>query len=294
MEVSDHLLQKRLQKGSGSINRNKHHQGKDIKAPSLDDVFISLSTICEFSMKEKTTILLITLSAVFFFSFINSHRHKIQVLFKNEKALFENLTINGKPNLKACYIRKGEILGIRQSIAYFSEKGIEEHRKKGFFINAYNLAVLAELNEHYPIQSMEEAPAFFDSKDFLVAKKTYNLQSLRKHIVEKFEDPRIHFALYLGGNSSPNIPTHAFFRLQVDQALNEICTTFINDLSSVKIKTRSKMVLLPEFMLWNKADFNVKNDQEFLAFINLYRSKERQIPQEYKIAYYPYSWNLYK
>tara|TARA_B100000809_G_scaffold233972_1_gene251095 strand:+ start:943 stop:1677 length:735 start_codon:yes stop_codon:yes gene_type:complete len=243
-------------------------------------------------MKNKSKFLLLVVVSIILLSFTAAHRHKIQVLFKKEKTVFQQLTTNGIPNLKECYILRGEILGVRQNVAHFSLKDIDDNHKKAFYINAYNLAVLAELNEYYPIQSIEDAPDFFKSKDFMVAKKHYNLQSLRNYIIDSFHDPRIHFALYLGGISSPTIPSNAFYHEQINETLNKITTRFINDLTRVKIKTRSKMVLLPEFMLWNKENFNVKDDQAFLAYINTYRSKEKQIPKDYTIGYYPYSWKL--
>ena len=243
-------------------------------------------------MKKYFKVLLILLFVIITCSFFQSNRHKVHVVFKREKALFEKLATNGKPNLKLCYIHKGEILGLRQTVAHQSLNGVAQNEQKAFYINAYNLAVLAELNQYYPIQSLEDVPGFFNSNTFMVAKEKFNLKSLRLHIINKFQDPRVHFALYLGGLSSPKIPTSAFSHQEIDKKLDEISTSYINDLTYIKIKTRSKLILLPEFLFWNINDFNLKGKDEYVTYLNGFRTKAKQIPSGYKVRYYPYSWKL--
>jgi hypothetical protein len=243
-------------------------------------------------MKKYFKILLILFVGTIIFSFYQSTRHRIQVIFKREKSLFEMITTDGKPNLELCHVYRGKILGLQQAVAYTSLDGIDLDIQKAFYINAYNLAVIAQLNEHYPFVSIEEIEGFFSFGEFLVAQKKYNIQSLRRYIVEKFNDPRVHFTLYLGGISSPKIPKSAFYHQQVEKQLVDITTAFVNDLSCVKIKTRSKMVLLPEFMLWSKKDFDIDDRQEFLKYINRFRSEAKQIPDNYVIDFYPYSWKI--
>jgi hypothetical protein len=243
-------------------------------------------------MKKLFTLIVVLLTGITIVGFLQVNKNKVQTIFKREAAFFEKVTVQGKPDLGECYVYRGEMLGLRQAIAYFSLQGIDTNEQKAFYINAYNLAVLSELNEHFPIQSIEESPDFFNSQPFMVSKKQFNLRSLKRFIFDEFKDPRVYFALYISGISSPDITVSAFYREQVDKRLNKTTTSFINDMSRVKIKTRSKLVLLPEFMLWNKNDFGVKDDQEFLAYINQYRTKEKQIPVDYIVKFYPYSWKL--
>jgi hypothetical protein len=243
-------------------------------------------------MSKYIKFLSISLLVAVAFAFMQSHRHKLQVVFKNQKELLQQITLEGKPNLKQCYIQKGEVLGVRQMIAHTKLHGTTEANQKAFFINAYNFAVIAELNERFPINSIEETPTFFDSKTFLVAGQKFNLKSLHSYISKKWKDPRTHFALYIGGISSPEIPVAAFSHQNVDKKLTEITTGFINNMNHVKIKTRSKMVLLPEFMDWYSHDFKVKNKQDFLPFINQYRATNKKIPASYTVDFYPYSWKL--
>lgn len=225
-------------------------------------------------------------------AFMQSHKSKLHRVFKSQKDLFEQITANGKPDVKACYIQKGEVLAIRQVIAHTKLQGITEDDQKAFYINAHNISIIAELNEQFPISSLEEESSFFDSKTFLVAGEEYTLKTLRIYILTHFKDARMHFCLYLGGLSSPKIPTAAFYHQNIDKELTDIARAFVNNQTHVKVKTRSKMVLLPEFMKWNMTDFGVNNQQGFIKYLNQYRSIDNKIPTNYTVDFYPYSWKM--
>lgn len=243
-------------------------------------------------MKRFFTISLLVFSTIALLGFLQSNRHKVHILFKKQKHLFEDLTTEGRPDLKKCYIHKGQILGLRQITAHTSLHGLNLGDQQALYINAYNLAILAELNEHYPIQSIEEIPDFYNSQPFKVAKQSFNLKSLRTHLISQYRDPRIHFTLYLGGLSSPKIPTNAFSQKSFDKEISTITSDFLNNPQYVKVKSRSKMLLLPEFMLWYIKDFERADKQGYIQYINKFRKEDQQIPSSYTVDFYPYSWKL--
>ncbi len=241
-------------------------------------------------MKRYIKLLPVLMVGTVILGWVQTHRHKMHVLFKHEKALFEDVTVNGRPVLSLSLNKIEEIKDLKKTIAHISLKGISEDDTKAFYINAYNVAVIDELNRHPEIKTIENVADFYTSTRFMVAHKIVTLKSLRQYLMTEFKDPRIHFALHLGGLSAPLIPVEAFSHQKSNKQLDFITKKYVNDLTTVKVKSRSKLLLLPEFMKWNIIDFKARSPQQLLSYINKYRTKK--VPANYTVAFYPYSWKV--
>jgi len=110
-----------------------------------------------------------------------------------------------------------------------------------FWLNAYNLltikGVLTELDKNPEWDgnlSFIAKIRFFYLRKFKVAKRKMNLYNLENKILRKeFKDYRIHFAINCASNSCPVLPRMLFKADTLNEYLDELTSSFINNESHV-------------------------------------------------------------
>jgi hypothetical protein len=242
-------------------------------------------------IKSLYTLLLILLSSV---SFIGSSKHKLNKIFEQERVIFKGVTDNQQTIMSLCYEYRKEIIDVRNAISVINLGGTKKDKKILFYINAYNIEVLHQLNQLYPIGNLEDVPEFFKRKVCEIEKEKHSLSTLRKKIIGISKDPKIHFCLYEGSISSPELPLADIANFELNKYLDKVTKKFINDSSKIKIKNRSSIVLVPQLMQWYSKDFRFNTPQEYIEFFNIYREKKDRIPNNYKVKFYPYCWKIYR
>lgn len=98
-----------------------------------------------------------------------------------------------------------------------------------FWINAYNACALFAIVEHYPIKSVREIPGFFDRITYRIGQRPLTLDGIKHGKVRRFRDPRVHFALVCGAQSSPRLYARAFSPQRLERELDERARSFITD-----------------------------------------------------------------
>lgn len=162
--------------------------------------------------------------------------------------------------------------------------------KKAFYLNAYNLTVIKAILLAYPIESTQTIPGFFDKQEHLIANQMMTLNYLENEIIRKqHTDARIHFALNCGAKGCPEIVNEAYFPERLNEQLDQRAMAKLNDPTFVQFDNDNRKLLLNQIFEWYGEDFG-KNNKEVIAFINQYRTEK--IPNDYKIAYYPYDWSI--
>lgn len=160
---------------------------------------------------------------------------------------------------------------------------------QAFYINAYNLAVIKTVVDHYPIESPMEVSGFFERKDHWIAGEKISLNTLENEKLRaKFKDPRVHFALVCGAISCPPIVPFAYTPERLNEQLERQTTLALNDPGFIVPDAEKKSVAVSEIFKWYKADFT--ENQSLIEFINQYRKDE--FPSDYQVNYYPYNWAL--
>ena len=162
--------------------------------------------------------------------------------------------------------------------------------KKAFYLNAYNLLVLHQVLEHYPIKSVMDVEGFFDRQEFTVAGEKLTLNELeRQKLLKPYQDARVHFALVCAAASCPPLLSQAYTPAKVEQQLQEQTESTLQSSQFIKVQPGQKRVLVSEIFKWYKDDF-LREAPSILAYINRYRSAP--LPSSYSLAYYPYNWQL--
>lgn len=165
-------------------------------------------------------------------------------------------------------------------------ESLSANEKKAFLINAYNLFVIFDIAEYYPVWSVKAIPDFFILKKWSINDRTYSLDDIENLLMEIDADPRIHFALVCGAKDCPELQTYAYIPSDIDKQLDQVSTNFINDLSKV-LEYRGQLELNKIFS-WNKEDILIKSDIH--SYINKYRFQK--VSAASKPLYKEYDWSL--
>ncbi|MEZ4651733.1 MAG: DUF547 domain-containing protein [Candidatus Eisenbacteria bacterium] len=146
-----------------------------------------------------------------------------------------------------------------------------EPEQLAFWINAYNLATLRLIGEHYPIHGRFPIDLFYPDKSILmipgrwdnayeVAGATRSLDSIEHEILRRqFEEPRIHFAIVCASLGCPVLRSEAFRGTELDVQLDEQAALYFRLPSGLRYDARPgksrPRVELTKILDWFGDDF---------------------------------------
>lgn len=161
---------------------------------------------------------------------------------------------------------------------------------KAFYINAYNIIVIYQVARYYPLKSPLDKSGFFDKVRHKVAGENITLNYLEIFkLLQKFKDARIHFGIACAAISCPPLSNKGFSGQNVEEQLEQLTIEALNNRSFIRVNNSKRTVAISKIFDWYKKDFN-HDSATTLAYINRYRSSK--IPDDYKVLYYEYDWNL--
>jgi hypothetical protein len=168
-------------------------------------------------------------------------------------------------------------------IASFPFDQRDQPDQKAFLINAYNLLVIKQVVDQYPLKSPLDDPDFFSGVKHQVAGRQVSLDQLEKSwLFQEFPDERLHFVLVCAARSCPPLSRRAFTGKALEQQIeNEVRKT----LNSNFVRADGKKAGVSRIFEWYEKDFGV----DPITYINQYREK----PLEQKrFFYYEYDWTI--
>jgi len=163
---------------------------------------------------------------------------------------------------------------------------LSETTRKAFLINSYNLSVIFDIAEYYPVWSVKAIPEFFTLPKWNIGGTMMSLDDMEKNILALDKDPRVHFALVCGAKDCPQLQTYAYTPEDLDTQLENVSFNFINDLGNV-LDYRGNLELNKIFD-WSLKDILTKSDLH--SFINKY--KYQKVSANSKPLYKEYDWSL--
>ncbi|GAB3732983.1 DUF547 domain-containing protein [Hymenobacter agri] len=198
---------------------------------------------------------------------------------------------NGNVNYGAIKRNPLEIKALVKRYETTDAKMLTDADREAFYLNAYNVLVISEVVAHYPTESVQKIPGFFDKNLVTVAGEKMTLNDLEaKKLREPFHDPRIHFALVCGAKGCPRLNRQAFVGNQVDAQLTVQARKVLQDPKFVRVNDAAKKVQISEIFKWYEPDFKATG-KTGLAYLNQFRDS-KIIPATYSVEYYPYDWAL--
>lgn len=181
---------------------------------------------------------------------------------------------------------------------------MDRAERLAFWINAYNALTLALVSEHYPINTIwaitsgppepkEESP--FELTVGTVADTARTLDEIEHEIIrERFEEPRIHFALVCAAVSCPRLRRHPYTGRRLDDQLHDQARVFFHDERKNRIPARAGRIELSPILKWYRKDFGPTTDalQRFIAPYFENDIKKKLAEAEYQIVFGSYDWAL--
>ena len=175
-----------------------------------------------------------------------------------------------------------------QEIANFDYSTLDKKQKKAYLINAYNLLVISQIIDKYPIASVQETGAFFERESIYVAGKKYSLNKFEKEeILKPFNDARLHFVLVCGAKGCPPITNFAYTPENLNEQLDVQTRKSLNDPSFISVS--GNQVNISKIFEWYATDFG-SNKMTRFNFINGFRNT--RIPSSAKFKYIDYDWSI--
>lgn len=211
--------------------------------------------------------------------FIQGADQLLQQEVKDGKVDYQNIKENFK-SIDALY----------QQIGTISLKNASEQEKKAFYINAYNMIVIHQITQYYPLKSPMDKSGFFDQVKHKVAGEHMTLNALEiNKIIKPYHDPRIHFVLACAAKGCPPLASFAYTPEKLDEQLTTRTKLSLNNPGFIKVNKSKKQVEISKIFDWYQKDFT-QDGKSVLQFINQYR--EAAIPADYQMSYYEYDWRL--
>lgn len=215
----------------------------------------------------------------------------LSTFFSKTNTFLQTHVNEGKVDYKAIHKEQSnldEILKIAQGI---SVDVSDADNYQAFWINAYNLSVIKGIIDNYPTKSPLDNAGFFDENTYNLAGKSITLNDIEHKLLRaQFNDARFHFVLVCGALGCPPLISEAYMPETLNKQLDAQTKIALNG-TFLKVNTKKKRVEASEIMKWYKEDFTMNGKSE-IEFINQYRTE--QIPDNYKLSYFTYNWDLNK
>ncbi len=210
-----------------------------------------------------------------------------QAFFQHADAFFSQNVENGLVNYAQVQSDQSTLQSLQQEIASINLSTADANTTQAFYINAYNILVIAQVVENYPLESPLAVPGFFDRTKYTVAGDELTLNDLEKdRLLKTYGDPRFHFALVCGALDCPPIIAEAYLPSTLDAQLQRQTRLALNDAEFVRVNDQG--VALSQIFEWYASDFG-GNKASSIAFINSFR--ESPLPDT-KVSFYSYDWSL--
>lgn len=174
----------------------------------------------------------------------------------------------------------------------------EFDQQLAFWLNLYNAAVIDQVLEQYPIDSIRPTflgipnwiafLQFFQRKVVEINTQPYSLNQIEHNTIRpQFQEPRVHFALVCAAIGCPLLRNEAYRPERVQQQLEEDAWRFINN--SQKVRYEPPFLYCSKIFKWYEKDF-LKQHASIPEYVQKYLPEP--IYTDCKIRYLDYDWSL--
>ena len=178
---------------------------------------------------------------------------------------------------------------------------LDREARLAFWINAYNAYTLKLIVDHYPVTSIRdiEGPPNGDTPFQRpvgpVADTVRTLDEIEHEIIrERFEEPRIHFALVCAAKSCPRLRLEAYTGPRLDQQLDDQAHRFLHADRKNRIPADDGRVALSRILKWYGSDFGPTPAAVQQELASYFEGSVRDSLSRgaYEVRFLPYDWTL--
>ncbi len=170
-----------------------------------------------------------------------------------------------------------------------------------YLINLYNALVIRQVLQKYPIDSIRPEilgvpnwasfALFFKRPVYSLGDRSLSLDNIEHGILrDRYDEPRIHFALVCAATSCPLLRAEAYTPELVSDQLEADAQRFINNSAKVSYDAVGNTLYCSKIFRWYEKDF-VAQAGSVASYIQGYLP-ETTIPAAASLVYLPYSWQL--
>lgn len=234
-------------------------------------------------MKMYLTVLVLLASTLF-------GRAQDKEFYQKVNHIMSTYVHHGFVDYSAIKANPAELNQIVDLIKKTELKELNDQEFVAFVINAYNMLVIYNVVNHYPLESVIKEKGFFSEKSFSIGKVVLSLDDLEKKILfGKSKDSRLHLALSCAAVGCPPLKNTVYMPSSINEQLDEQARISINDPAFIRIDRAKKEVQLSQIFEWYGLHFGSSKTQQ-IAYLNKYLNEP--ISKDYKVKYYQYDWSL--
>jgi Protein of unknown function, DUF547 len=203
------------------------------------------------------------------------------IFFEQTNEFFKkNVNSEGKINYTALKKSPGELLYILDNASKLKIESSKKEEQIAFYINAYNLLLIKNVVDIYPVKYVNAVPGFFDKKNS-IASSELSLNEIEKTLIEINKDPGLNFVLSNGSNDGAKLLNAAYIpEILVNQISFQMKST-INKPGFIK-SNKDNSIELPKVFETHRNDFTTAYFNE-IDFINIFI--EKKLDPKSKITY---------
>lgn len=175
-----------------------------------------------------------------------------------------------------------------------------------FWINAYNLAGLKTIIDHYPLgkglswkalafpsNSIQQIPNVWNQPALEVFGEKVSLNHIEHEILRKeFKEPRTHFGLVCASLGCPVLQSGPYLADKLDLQLNEQISAFLADPKKFRYNSDTDTLYLSPIFKWFKKDFEQTGGIRSFLNVHLPDGIGKGISEKTKIEWLDYDWSL--
>jgi len=177
--------------------------------------------------------------------------------------------------------------------------------KLAYWINAHNAVTLRATLDRAPRSrqsarrfEVKSVAWFWSGYSYEVGGRWYTLKQLRRTILVRFKDPRVHFVLFYPARGSPPWSARAFTRGRLKRKLIVAARRFLaSKKHGFRYARKSRTVLLSRIFKWHRSDFRRPPYKDVLTFVSKHHSSLRPAAlvngnRDLSISYLSFDWML--
>lgn len=226
----------------------------------------------------KKNIFILSLLIAFNCSFAQTQ----ELFFKQSNEFLKKyVNTDGKVNYSSFKTNPGEIVYIFNQIKDLKLDATQKDAPIAFWINVYNLLIIKNVIEIYPLKSVNFVSGFFDKKTVItgIELSLNDVKTLLKYLIK---DAGINFVLSDGTNSGPKLLNAAYFPETVVYQISLQVKNEINKPDFFKINKEAGIIEVPKLFEQHKAEFVTSYYNE-VDFMNLFLDKK--VDNKLKVFY---------
>ncbi len=177
-----------------------------------------------------------------------------------------------------------------------NSKNWSREEKLAYWINAYNAFTVALILKHYPVESIKDVingpnipfvNSPWDISFINIEGAEYDLNNIEHNILrEKFDEPRIHFAINCASISCPVLRKEAYHPEKINEQLQAQTKNFLEN--STKNKISKDKIVISKIFKWFTDDFTENGSLK--DYID--QKTDTDIKENAEVEYMDYDWGL--